>query len=106
MALPSGNFSRSQGGPLQVVFSGQWTATSFDFGGGAPSDLVIKCTVTDGTTTKTGYINLRSASLTIDWDYVASSTLTCSMTEEWYHIDGPGYVTANNLRIRAILMKR
>ena len=106
MALPSGTYSSSLSGPLQIFFSGEWTATTFDWGGSAPSDIVLKCTVTDGTTTRTAYINRLSVSASIDWDYTTGTTLTCSMSEDYWNIQGAGYVKAEKLRIRALLMKR
>lgn len=106
MALPSGTYSNTNSGALQVFFSGEFTATSFDFGSGSPSDIVLKCTVTDGSTTRSAYISSLSAATSVDWDYVADTTLTCEMTEEYWHIDGAGYVTADKLRIRAILVKK
>ena len=106
MALPSGTFSNSLSGPLQIFFSGEFAATSFDFGTGDISDIVLQCSVSDGTTTRTAYINSLSSSTAIDWDYVTGTTLTCAMSEPYWHISGPGYVQATKLRIRAILIKR
>lgn len=106
MALPSGTYSSSIAGPLQVFFSGEFSATTFDFGSTDISDIVLLCSVTDGTDTRTAYINSLSSSTAIDWDYVVGTTLTCTMTESYWHINGAGFVSAEKLRIRAILMKR
>lgn len=106
MALPSGTFSSDYSGALQVFFSGELDATSFDWGSGSPSDIVLVGTVTDGTTTRTVYISLRANSASIDWDYTTGTTLTCSMAVSYYNINGAGFVSATNLRIRAILIKR
>ena len=106
MALPSGTFSNARSGALQVFFSGEWVATSFDWGSSGPSEIVLACTVTDGTTTRTVNISSVSSSGSIDWDYTGGTTLTCAMSELYHNIDGAGYVTASKLRIRAILIKK
>lgn len=106
MALPSGTYSSSVSGALQIFFSGEWLATSFDWGSTGPSEIVLACTVTDGTTTRTVYISSVSSSASIDWDHTTGTTLTCAMTESYHNINGAGYVTAEKLRIRAILIKR
>lgn len=106
MALPSGTYSNTASGPLQIFFSGQWSATSFDFGTTGPSDIVLTCSVTDGTTTKEAVISMVSRSAVIDWDYVGSTTITCSMTETYWNISGAGFVIAEKLLIRAVLIKR
>lgn len=105
MALPSGTFSRSVSGALQVSFSGEWSASSFDFGSGH-SDIVLACTVSDGTTTRTVYLSQGSPSAFVDWDYVAGTTLTCAMAVQSYTIRGAGTVHATKLRIRHTFMKR
>lgn len=106
MALASGTYTNSSSGALQVFFSGEWLATSFDWGAGTPSEIVLSCTMTDGTTTRTVYISSVSSSGSIDWDYTGGTTLTCAMTVSYQNINGAGYVTASNLRIRAILIKK
>lgn len=106
MALPTGDYSSTSSGALQLFFSGEFRATSFDWGSVTPSDIVLECSVTDGTTTRTVWISSRNSSASIDWDYTAGTTLTCSMSVSYYNIDGAGYVAAEKLRIRAILIKR
>ena len=104
--MASGTFSAGQSGPLQLFFSAEMGATSFDWGSGARSDIILLCSVTDGTTTRTGYISPASSSISIDWDYVVGTTLTCSMSVSYSHINGAGYVFATKQRIRGIFMKR
>ena len=106
MSAPSGTFTNAATGALQIFFSGEWSATTLDFGDTAPSDIVLKCTVTDGTTSRFVYISINASSNSIDWDYTGGTTLTCSMVVTYQHILGAGYVKAEKLRIRAILMKR
>jgi hypothetical protein len=81
-------------------------ATSFDWGSGARSDIILLCSVTDGTTTRTGFISPSASSTAIDWDYLTGTTLTCSMTVSYYRINGAGFVFAQQQRIRAILIKK
>ena len=106
MRVPSGTYNSATSGALQIFFSGQWSAASYDFGSGAPSDIILTCTVTDGSTTRSVFINMRAPSSSIDWDYVGGTTLTCAMSVTYYTIYGPGFVKAEKLRIRAILIKR
>lgn len=106
MGMASGTFSAAQSGPLQIFFSAEMGATSFDWGSGARSDIILLCSVTDGTTTRTAYISPASSSVAVDWDYVTGTTLTCSMSVSYENINGAGVVYAIKQRIRGILMKR
>lgn len=105
MALPSGTFSRSISGPLQISFSGQFDSGS-DFGSPGTNTLHMQGEVTDGTNTRTVPLSLDAAAAIVDWDYVAGTTLTCSMSVLSYTTTSTGFVNAAQLRIRAIFMKR
>lgn len=105
MALPSGTFNRAISGPLQIGFSAQFDEGS-DFGGSGTNSLYMLGTVTDGTITRTVPLSLAVTTAIVDWDYVADTTLTCSMSVVSYSTSTTGFVSASQLRIRAIFMKR
>lgn len=105
MGLPSGTFSRSDSGPLQISFSGEFSSSTSLWSPGA-NDLTLQGVVTDGTTTRTVPLTISTPTGFVDWDYVAGSVLTCSVIELNHSTTTTGSVSANKLRIRGIFMKR
>ena len=107
MALPSGTYSSSVSGPLQVSFSGEFEIPGGSYWNpGGTAEIWLGCTVTDGTTTKKVVISAATPSAVMDWDYVTGTTLTCSMATDYSRVSGVSPAYARKLRIRAILMKR
>jgi hypothetical protein len=105
MALPSGTFSSTSSGYLQMVFSGDWRVNSADWGSGT-SEIQLRCIADNGTLRKTAVIGVKSASALIEMDYAAGSSVAVSMEVISHDIDGAGTVAAQNLRIRCYLIKR
>lgn len=107
MSLPSGTFNNASSGALQIFFSGEmtWSGSGWPLSNTMP-DIVISCSVTDGTTTRTVFISRASTSNSVDWDYTGGTTLTCSTAVVHWLYNSPGHVVFSKLRIRAILIKR
>ena len=107
MALPSGTFSRSVSGALQVSFSGKFYIPGGSYWNPAgTAEIWLGCTVTDGTITRKVVISAATPSAVLDWDYVSGTTLTCSMAIDHSRVTGTEPATATELRIRGIFMKR
>lgn len=105
MGLPSASFSRGYSCNAQFSFSGEFSTSQGDLSWGSePSEFILNCIVTDGTNTKTAAISRMAPSTFVDWDYVAGTTVTCSMQEQYHHIRSAGTVAFAKLRIRATLM--
>lgn len=105
MALPTGTFSSTSSGRLQVVFSGDWVVNSADWGSGT-SQIFLRCIVDDGATRKTAVMGVQSASAVVELDYTAATAVDVSIEVISWSIDGAGTVQAKNLRIRCYLIKR
>ena len=107
MGLPSGTYSSSFSGPLQISFSGEFQIPGGSYWNPSGSaEIYLGCTVTDGTTTKKLNISAINPAAVMDWDYVTGTTLTCSMTTDYSRVSGVTPAYARKLRIRAILIKR
>lgn len=107
MALPSGTYSSTISGPLQLSFSGEFEIPGGSYWNPAgTAEIYLGCSVTDGTTTKRVNISALAPSAVIDWDYVTGTTLTCLMVTDYSRVSGVSPAYARKLRIRAVLMKR
>ena len=110
MPLPSGNFSSSSSGRLQVVFSGQFgIQTGNDWGNGTALQLVIRCKVGTGANLQTAVLTLSSgnATATLERDYVGGSgAVPVAMEYVTHNLSGPSSVTFSQCRIACYLIKR
>ncbi len=108
MGYPTGTFSHTVSGKLQVTFSGEFASwvysgtPAWSYGADA-ANLFIKCTAGGINTV----ISFGSPSNMIELDYVAGTSVSVSMElAAWSGPGGPGGVTGKKLRIRCILMYR
>ena len=107
MALPSGTYSSSVSGPLQISFSGEFEIPGGSYWNPAgTAEIYLGCTVTDGTITRKVVISALGPAVVMDWDYVTGTTLTCSMATDYSRVSGVSPAYARKLRIRAFLIKR
>ncbi len=107
MGVPSGNFSSAFSGRLQVTFSAEYlTNAGNDWGSGA-LDLIVRGFVGSGGTKQTTILSIGCQSAVIERDYTGGSgDLPVGMEEVSYSLSGPSSITAKNLRIACVLIKR
>lgn len=107
MGLPSGNFSSTFSGRLQVTFSAEYlTNSGSDWGSGA-LDIVLRGYVGASSTKQTTILNISCQSAVVERDYVGGSgDLPVGMELVASSLSGPSSITAKNLRATCVLIKR
>ena len=107
MAYPSGNFSSSYSGRLQVTFCGNWlTNSGSDFGSGT-LNLTIRGYVGSGADKQTVILDLNHHSGVIERNYVGGSgNVAVGMEYVSHSFSGPSSITANKLTVSCTLLKR
>lgn len=100
MGFPSGIFSHSVGGRLQVTFSAEfWANVGSDWGSGTAA-LVLRCTVGSGADLQTAYIRLGGANAAVlERAYVGGSTVPVAVELAENTPSGPTWHGAKNIRI-------
>lgn len=101
MGFPSGNFSSSNSGRLQVQFTGEFSqAGGSDWGSGTNS-LVLRCRVGSGASEQIAFLRLEGGQVaTLERDYVGGSgNVPVSIEYASHGFDGPATLRAKNLRI-------
>jgi hypothetical protein len=106
MALPTGSFSSSNAGRLQVSFSGQWGSNTGDRGAGV--QLYIRAYVGSGADLQTSIMAFNGGEAGfIERDYAGGNVAVPVGMEYVSHtLVGPSSVGINKCRITCVLIKR
>lgn len=100
MGVPSGSFSHTVSGKLQVTFTAEFSATSGSDWGSGTNGLVLRCKVGSGADEQIAYIRLGGAnSATLERSYTGGTGVAVAVEYVEHSFDGPGTVRAKNIRI-------
>lgn len=105
MATPSGTYSNSKSGKLQITFSGRWSSSQGDFGSSTAVLDIIGSAVQGGVTHQCN-LGFGCTTATLELDYTAGESISVAMTHFRHTIPAAGSVSATRLRIRCYLIKK
>lgn len=107
MALPTGTFSSPDAGTLVLMFSGDWTYREGDWGAGTWDILLRGYAGPAGSLTYSAILSIKGQSASLVLPYPGGN-VSWQIGMEYVHhtFGGAGSISASNLRVSGILIKR
>lgn len=99
MPLPSGTFSDTASGRLQVVFRGRWGIDGAEWPSDTAADLILRAYLGTGETRQTALLHAGSATAFLERDYTAGTELAVGMEYVGHEFDGEAELCATDLQI-------